>query len=365
VKSLMVLALSVKFALVLHGPEVIDTGLAKRVIDLVSKEGQVDAIMSGYTGVAAVIDAGLEGVVDISRMRKPSQELSRLGHSNGVLLLVNFAKSRESAISFGSIVYSRCKDRVKKPLIQIDDGLLIDWNQIDEGMARHLASELGFELLLGNKILGEVAKEGEGRRIHGVIPGENIWVDGVVVGRATSREVTLRKGYDGRLEADGVDLKPTGVNRLGDFDLSNAHVRSGITRRTKTTARSTDSKKSGVFFIDHSAEAAIHRCRNAALVVTVGDDTSKIAGSILYRFNVPVVAITDGDEDGISSEELKVKGSVVIRLRAGTDDIVGREVHKRIFHSEGQIEGNPSPSSIAREIMRIAGDRLVWHRVSE
>jgi hypothetical protein len=365
VKSFDDVCLSVKFGLVLHGPEVIDTGLAKHVIDLMSKEGQVDVIMSGYTGVAAVIDAGLESVVDISRMRKPSQELSRLSHSNDALLLVNCAKSRESAICFGSIVYSRCKERVKKPLIQIDDGFLIDWNRIDEGMARHLAGELGLELLLGNEILDEVVKEGERRRIHGVVPGENIWVNGVVVGRATSRAVTLRKGRDGRLEADGVDLKPTGVNRLGDFDLFKAHVRSGITRRTKTTARSIDSKKSGAFFIDHSAEAAIHRCRNAALVVTVGDDTSKIAGSLLYRFNVPVVAITDGDEDGISSEELKVKGSVVIRLRAGTDDIVGREVHESIFHGEGHIEGNPSPNSIAQEIMRIAGERMKWHRVSE
>jgi hypothetical protein len=86
---------------------------------------------------------------------------------------------------------------------------------------------------------------------------------------------------------------------------------------------------------------------------------------LLYRFNVPIVAITDGDEDGISSEELMTKGSVVIRVQAGTDDIVGREVHQVIFHGKDRIEGRPSPISIAKEVMRIAGDRLTWHHVSE
>jgi hypothetical protein len=136
-----------------------------------------------------------------------------------------------------------------------------------------------------------------------------------------------------------------------------------MTRRTKAVARSIDSKKSGVYLIDHNAEAAIHRCRNAALVVTVGDDTSKIAGSLLYRFKVPVVAITDGDEDGIASEELKVKGSVVIRLRPGTDDAVGREVRENIFHGGWRVEGNTSPIEIAKGIMLIAGDRLIWHKI--
>jgi hypothetical protein len=353
----------VKFGVVLHGPEVIDCGLAKKVMDHLSMEGQLETIMSGYTGVAAVIDAGLEGIVDISGKRIPSQELVKLSASNDILLLVNCAKSRESAISFGSIVHSRCKEQIRKPLIQIDDGLLIDWNEKDQMMARHLARELGLKILHGIEVSNEDAAFTDRRPIHGVVPGENVWVEGVVVGRATSTHVTLRKANDGKLEADGIELKPTGIERLGDFDLFKAHVRSGMTRRTKATARSIDSKKSGVYLIDHNAEAAIHRCRNAALVVTVGDDTSKIAGSLLYRFKVPVVAITDGDEDGIASEELKVKGSVVIRLRPGTDDAVGREVRENIFRGRWWIEGDTSPIEIAKGIMLIAGDRLIWHKI--
>ncbi|HUL38936.1 MAG TPA: DUF2117 domain-containing protein [Methanomassiliicoccales archaeon] len=354
-----------KFAVVLHGPEVVDTGLAMRVIGPLSKEGRVEAVMSGHTGVAAVIDAGLEGLVDIKRTRKPSQELARLSGSNDVLILVNYAKNRESALRFGSIVYSRCKKSVDKPLIQVDDGIIIEWNGKDMAITRRLASDLDLEILAGNEPSDEdEADEGQ-RRILGVIPGEHIWIDGVVVGRITSTEVKLRKGESGMLEAEGVELKQTGVDRLGDFDLVKAHVRSGSTRRTAAKARSIDTKKSGAFFIDHSAETAVHKCQNAALVVTVGDDTSKIAGSLLFRFNVPIVAITDGDEDGISSEDLKAKGSVVVRVRPGTDDIVGREVHRTIFHGKGRIQGNPTPSSMAEEVVRIAGERLVWCSVRD
>ncbi|MDD1747611.1 MAG: DUF2117 domain-containing protein [Methanomassiliicoccales archaeon] len=352
-----------KFAVVLHGPEVIDTGLARKVIGLLSNEGRIEAVMSGYTGVAAVIDAGLEDQIDITRMRKPSKELARLNHRNDILLLVNFAKSTESSLSFGRTVFSRCKRDVDKPLLQVDDGILIDWNEKEQHISGLLAHELGLELLKGSDLVEDPENDEGGRRVRGVIPGENLWVDGVVVGRATSSDVVLRQGPDGRLRADGVELKVTGVNRLGQFSPQRAHVRSGLTRRTKAVARAISSSKNGVFFIDHSAEEAIYRCREASLVVTVGDDTSKIAGSLLYRFNVPIVAITDGDEDGISSEELKTEGSVVVRVRAGTDDIVGREVRQKIFRDRNRIEGRMTPLDMAKEVMLIAGDRLEWHRV--
>lgn len=353
-----------KYAIVLHGPEAVDTGLAKKVMGFLSNEGEIEVVMSGYTGVAAIIDAGLEGQVDISRMRKPSQELVRLCKDNDVLLLVNFAKNRESCLSFGSIVHSKCEDRIDKALLQIDNGILIDWNEKDRGTARNLAQKLGLELIQGC-LIRRYTGSAEARRIHGVIPGESIWVDGVVIGRATSSRVILSKSLDGRLEAEGVELKVTGVDRLGSFDLHMAHVRSGLTRRTTARARAIGSRKEGVFLIDHSAEKAIYRCREASLVVTVGDDTSKIAGSLLYRFNIPIVAITDGDEDGISEEDLRTEGSVVIRVRAGTDDIVGHQVKQEVFLGQNRLEGIETPMKMVEKVIRIAGDNLEWYKVQE
>ena len=200
-KSEVVLGLGVRYAVVLHGPEVIDTGLAKKVMDLLSDEGEVEAVMSGYTGVVAIVDAGLEEVVDISRARKPSGELSRLSATNDVLLLVNYAKSRDSAVSFGRIVYSRCRDKVTKPIIQIDRGILIDWNERDERAAIHLAQELGLEVLDVGADASSAEEDDQARRVHGVVPGENVWIDGVVIGKATSSEVWLRKRPDGLLSA--------------------------------------------------------------------------------------------------------------------------------------------------------------------
>jgi hypothetical protein len=357
--------LTVKFAVVLHGPEVVDVGLAKKVIELLEEKGQVTAVMSGYTGVAAVIDAGLEGKVDISRMRKPSVELVNLSRSADFLLLVNHAKTRDSAMRFGSIVFSRCGSKFNKPLVQVDDGILIDWKGDGGEIARLLASELGLVPTSPSTTFPPKEIEDGWRSLGGVIPGENVWINGVVVGKATSENVRINKDGRNRIIARGIDLKETGVKRLGDFNVRLAHVRSGLTRRTTAHPRAIDSVKKGTYLIDHAAEKAVYECRSAALVVTIGDDTSKIAGALLYRFNVPVVSITDGDEDGISKEKLMVKGSVTIRVQAGMDDIVGEEVKQALFDGKECISGSLKALEAATLIMKIAGNRLISYKIAE
>ena len=47
--------------------------------------------------------------------------------------------------------------------------------------------------------------------------------------------------------------------------------------------------------------------RDADLVVTAGDDTTLIASDILYRFNIPIVGITDGDLIKLLKMVLKLK----------------------------------------------------------
>jgi hypothetical protein len=355
----------VRFAIVLHGPEVIDVGLARTVIELLEEQGEVTAVMSGYTGVAAVIDAGLEGKVDISRMRKPSAELLDMSTSTDFLLLVNCAKTRESAMCFGSMVISRCSRRIDKPLVQVDQGIIIDWNDNGGDVAKLLAKRLGLEPVPASMPSTAKIIENGWRRLGGVIPGENIWINGVVIGKATSEDAWISKDERNRIIARGITLKEPGIRRLGDFDVYSAHVRSGLTRRTKAPPRSIDSVKSGTYLIDHSAEEAIYNCRSAGLVVTVGDDTSKIAGALLYRFNVPVVSITDGDEDGIAREKLTVKGSVIIRVQAGTDDIVGAEVKEALFHGGKFIPGTLKALEAATLIMKIASGRLISYEIAE
>jgi len=64
--------LKMKIGLVIHGPEVIDSGEGKRVFEKLSCVGKVEARLGGTMGKVAVLDAGLENVVDISRHQKPS-----------------------------------------------------------------------------------------------------------------------------------------------------------------------------------------------------------------------------------------------------------------------------------------------------
>ncbi|MBM4237646.1 MAG: DUF2117 domain-containing protein [Euryarchaeota archaeon] len=119
------------------------------------------------------------------------------------------------------------------------------------------------------------------------------------------------------------------------------------------------SGEKGVYLIDHSAEDSVYRCRETWLVVAVGDDTSRIAGNLLYRFGVPIVAIRDGDEDGICAESQLAEGSIALRFRKNTDDIVGQRTREVIFGGGDFIDQRVSPGAMARRIRDIASDLLL------
>ncbi|MEM0448868.1 MAG: DUF2117 domain-containing protein [Methanomassiliicoccales archaeon] len=347
-----------KYAAVLHGPEVLDVGLGQRVLAILKKEGETSAVMSGITGIAAVIDAGLEREIDISRKRKPSVELISLDRWADCLILLNYAKSRESGLRFGSIVFSRCSSKISCPLIQVDNGMVIVWKEGAEDLATRIGKELGLELL-PRPILENIGEEPGWRTVRGVVPGESVWVNGVVIGRACSDVVQLAFSPSGELMAKGMELKESGVKRLGKVDISSAHIRSGITRRTKAVPRSIGSSKEKVYFVDHAAEDAPFKCRDAKLVVSVGDDTSRITAALLYRFGVPTIAIVDGDEDRISTESFRFEGSQIFQVRPGNDDLVGMEVKEKIFQNKDAIETPEGINEIADRIERIVGERLI------
>jgi hypothetical protein len=206
--------------------------------------------------------------------------------------------------------------------------------------------------------ISEPSSSKEWRELGGVLPGENVWVNGVVVGRATSEQVAIGRDGTGHIIAQGIELKATGIARLGVYDPLKAHVRSGLVRRTSAPLRVRQGRRSsGTFLIDHAAERAIYHCRDASLVVTVGDDTSRTADSVLARFGVPIVAIIDGDEDGISNDHALAEGSVVLRMKPGTDDLVGAEVKEEVFGGKNRLDASIDPVEMARRIVEIARDR--------
>jgi hypothetical protein len=349
-----------RIGIVVHGPEAIDTGLLQKVMKIAKeKSATVKTIMSGYTGIAAVIDAGLENLIDIDQRVVPSEALLMLDKETDVLILVNYGKNRESIIRFGEIVYSKVKDKLEKPLSQIDNGVMIEWKHAEIPIIIEIAERLGLERIEAPKI-STSTKDEKWRTIRGIVPGENIWINGIVVGKAISSEVAIARNEKGRLIARGIQLKQSGVERLGTFDPFTARVRSGVVRRTKATPRSLAKKeRKGIYLIDHATEDAIYSCRNARFVITVGDDTSKTAANVLYRFGVPTIAITDGDEDGICDERIFYPGSIVMRLKSGFDDLIGNELKNLIFKNSNMIDDDISLERIARVIRKLAGDSLI------
>ena len=346
-----------RIAVIVHGPEAVDIGLASEIISLASSFGEVRAAVGGTTAVAAVIDAGLEQVIDISSRELPSAAIERASSCSDIVLLVNQGKDRDSSMAFGRLVMS--KITVSIPVLQVENGSSMLWTGRDDGLEMvqpFLRSEF---LDLRNESPSEI----DGVRVlSGVRPGENVWINGHVIGRAESSKVVIRQSPNGSLVAEGVRTKPTGIERLGCFDIRTAIIRSGHVRRTRAEPRSLISNGTTACLIDHCAEESLFRCRDAAYVVTVGDDTSKIASALLYRLGVPVIAITDGDEDGISFEELLYPGSYLFRLAPGNDDQVGAEIAREFFQEGHRVKMKMRIEEMAAKVRAACGERLLWER---
>ena len=197
------------------------------------------------------------------------------------------------------------------------------------------------------------------RKIHGVSPDENIFVNGIVVGYAEAESVVLI-AQDGIIIdiIDGV-IKDHGVEKLGPVDLNNVIVKTGLLRKTADiTPRvldkeniqinetesilysediSEDARSFKIGYVDHAAYD-IYKFKNFDLVITVGDDTSLVASDILYRFNIPIIGITDGDLDKVVEKGFVNEKSSFIEVASGFDDIVGRNIYEKLFFSNQTLE---------------------------
>ncbi|TFG56668.1 MAG: DUF2117 domain-containing protein [Methanomassiliicoccus sp.] len=348
-----------RMAVVVHGPEAVDSGLALEVIRRAAMLGDVRARVGGATAVAAVIDSGLEDVIAHDSRELPSTTIRQMAADADVVVLVNYGKDRDSALGFGRLVMAKVLP-ISAAVVQVDNGLSIIWSADDPLLPRILPLMIGEVLDLRGSV---ETIDLTVRRLSGVRNGEFVWINGHVIGRALRDEVVLSQTPSGELRAEGLTIKPTGVERLGDFDIRTAIVRSGQVRRTSSRPRSLRSLGSTVCIIDHCAEESVFRCRDASYVITVGDDTSKIASALLFRLGIPVIAITDGDEDGISKEEIFYPGSFLFRLEPGNDDLVGAEIKERCFVRADRIPLSMKIEEMAALVRTVSGKRLLWERV--
>lgn len=204
------------------------------------------------------------------------------------------------------------------------------------------------------------------RKIQGVSPGENIFVNNLVIGKATSNLLILMAKEGEIVDIIGGKIKAHGLEKLGKVDLNRAIVKTGLLRKTpniqprvleeynnSTKENSTFSNNSEdefdelktfkVAYLDHAA-CDVYKFKDVDLVVSVGDDTTLLASDILYRFNVPIIGITDGDLDKVVQEGFINKDSVIFEFDSGYDDIVGKKLFNMFFLNEAVFE-IPYPNS--------------------
>jgi hypothetical protein len=360
---------------VVHGPEIVDSGNALRLINYLKKHGNVAAVLGGTMGRVAVIDAGLEGIISINPKRRPSISLRELAPTSDIIFLLSQAKSRETGLAFGSMVAAAAG--IGKPLVQIDCGgrFVVDLSSEEDsggdnsrgggsgedGLANQIALELGLDLLRpppthGISHLEDTIK----RTLTGVNPGELISINGTVVARATGSRVEI-EARDGRIVGiTGADFKEHGLEKLHELhkvDLKDAIIRSGSIRRSVARPRLGAIGNKGAVFIDHNAEDAFEAARGASVAVTVGDDTTAVAGDVLARLGIPVVGIVDGDLDRLAEKLTMMPGSVIIRVEPGYDDLVGRRVLDEIFQGKKRISN--SCADLAEKVKKLAGEHLI------
>ncbi|WP_407463317.1 DUF2117 domain-containing protein, partial [Methanobrevibacter sp.] len=197
------------------------------------------------------------------------------------------------------------------------------------------------------------------RKIHGVSEGENIFINGIVVGRSEADSIVLIARDGILVDILNATVKYHGVEKLGPVDLERVIVKTGLLRKSDNvhprvlskddisisdTERvmyseeiSEDDHSFKVAYVDHAAYD-IFKFKDFDLVVTVGDDTSLVASDILHRFNIPIIGITDGDLDKVVESGFVNERSTILEVATGFDDIVGQYIHEELFFSKDALE---------------------------
>ena len=149
----MSLERAIDTGLVIHGPELIDSGKIADIVEALRALGPVCALVGGTMARVAALDKHLT-FVDTSQNIHTSDALNQVSDKE-VLVLANCGKTSETGTIFGQIVSSR----VQRSVIQVErpgfvDGNVILWRGADgdksrivQRVARHLSNYLSLTLI--------------------------------------------------------------------------------------------------------------------------------------------------------------------------------------------------------------------------
>ncbi|MDD1692741.1 MAG: DUF2117 domain-containing protein [Methanoregula sp.] len=302
--------------MVVHGPELFDQGDVAWLLDLLCPQR---IIVAGVMARTAAEESGLPLEFNA---QPPSRVI--LAQEDPVFL-ANRGKTAETGELFGNIVASRLGDHGLVHL-ECSNRIVYCWNGGDEELAGLLSRRTGFEK---KSVRSSVHHQENIRQIRGCIPGEAVYVNGIVIGRATADVVTIRNAGGIIEPCSGLDPKPHGLEKLsagGDVDISTAWCKSGPVRLTQPQTGDRASPAGRVLVIDHCGHEIYRRMpEDCCGVLAIGDDTTAVCGHICTHRGIPVLGIVDGDRDVIVPSAF-APGSVVVEVLHERDDDVGREI---------------------------------------
>lgn len=299
----------------------------------------------------AVIDKKLLEEIDISRCDLPSIALSSLSDYD-VLVLINHGKTLESGIAFGNIVSGKVTPA--RAVLQIErpseeDGRVIIWetgpvNDAILEVAGLLSKRFGLEAERRKHEPVRCLRSGDKvtREVRGVRPGEPVLINGTFIGTATGQPVHITSKDGTICEVCGVSLKGSGLSRVANSDIERAMIKSGELRGMVNDPMVSDARTGTghATVIDHCAFSSLDAISpDTVCAVTIGDDTTEIAGDVLARRGIRIIGITDGDRDCLLRNSVKTPGSVVIQVFGITDDEAGAEIGIRVSGMISRFEG--------------------------
>ena len=306
--------------MVVHGPEIFDCGDVPWLIDVIFPKR---VIVAGVMARTAAEESGLP--VEFN-----SQPPSRvIPHLEGMVFLANRGKTAKIGEIFGNIVASRLGG---SGLVHVEcsSRTIFCWNNGNKERARMLADRTGFEIKASQST---VHRQKNVREIQGCIPGEAVYVNGIVIGRATAETIVLRCNGSIIEPLSGLDPKPHGLEKVSlgrDFDISTAWCKSGIIRSAGPRIKGQAPSIGRVLVIDHCGHEIYARItEDCCGVIAIGDDTTAVCGHICSHRGIPVLGIVDGDRDAIVPSAF-APGSLVLEVQGERDDDVGKEVARMV-----------------------------------
>ncbi|MDE4907974.1 DUF2117 domain-containing protein [Methanogenium marinum] len=308
--------------IIAHGPEVFDTG------DIVTVSAALLPEEFIVAGVMARTAAEESGFPCRFNSRPPSHVIRHLPPGTDAWLL-NRGKTPASGEEFGRIVASRCDRPVYH--IECSSRTVYGWNGADTCHTEEAAHRLGFAVAY--RTADVRAQDNCMREIRGCIPGEPVFVNGIVVGSATGNTAVLAPENGGLRAVSGITLKPHGIEKLlrnGPVNLRNAWCKSGPVRSQSAQVAERRNPSGRITVIDHAA-CDIYSQMDATTcgVVSIGDDTTAVCGHICAHLGIPIFGVTDGDADTVVDHSC-CSGSVIVEVTEGRDDEKGLEIAETV-----------------------------------